>query len=161
MPTNTYTPLATITLTGTDSEIVFSSIPATYRDLIVVMTPIGSGTANDSLYVKFNTSTADFTYVQMYGSGSGSGGSNSGSGGRFTNYNNTIGRVYNAILQVMDYSATDKHKTYLSRFNADDAGVGAFAGRWAQTTAVNSLSIYPGAGSFAIGSTFSLYGVIA
>jgi hypothetical protein len=160
MPTNTYTPLATVTLTGTDSEIVFASIPSTYRDLIVVMTPIGSGTANDSLYLKLNTSTADFSYVQMYGDGSGKG-SNSGSGGRFTNYYNSTGRVYNSVLQVMDYSATDKHKTYLSRFNADNSGVGAFAGRWAQTTAVNSLSIYPGAGSFAIGSTFSLYGVIA
>jgi hypothetical protein len=110
--------------------------------------------------MKFNGSTTDFTTVQMYGNGSATG-SNTGTNGRVSNYFNTTGRVYNFEVDVMDAFASDKHKSYLSRFNADDAGVGAFAGRWAQTTAISGLEIYAGAGNFAIGSTFSLYGIKA
>lgn len=152
--------LANITLQSISSEITFSGIPATYRDLVLVMRPIGSGSANDSLYLKFNGSTSDFTWVQMYGNGS-STGSNTGTSGRITNYFNSTARPYTSLVRLVDYSSTDKHKSYISRFGADDAGVGAFAGRWAQTTAVNSISIYSYAGTFAIGSSFSLYGVVA
>jgi hypothetical protein len=152
--------LATITLGSAASTVTFSSIPATYRDLRIVANVTGTGAILDSDYVKFNTSTADFTTVQMYGNGS-SAGSNTGTSGRVSNYENTVGRPYVWTLDIMDYSATDKHKSYLSRFNADDAGVGAFAGRWAQTTALNAIQIYPATGQYAAGSTFSLYGIVS
>lgn len=157
MATPTYTPIASISLTGTDSEIVFDSIPTdgTYRDLILVLSAIGSGTANGSLYLKFNTSTADFTWVQMYPTDA-----NQGTSGQITNYNSATGVPYTAIVQIMDY-AEAKHTTYISRFSSANAGVGMFLGRWAQTTAVTSVSIYPGAGTFAADSTFSLFGISA
>lgn len=157
-----YTPqyhsLATITLGSSASTVTFGSIPAGYRDLRLVANVSGTGAILDSDYVKFNTSTADFTTVQMYGNGSTTG-SNTGTSGRVSNYENTIGRMYLWVLDIMDYSQTDKHKTYLSRFNADDAGVGAFAGRWAQTAALTAIQVYPATGSYAAGSTFTLFGV--
>jgi hypothetical protein len=70
------------------------------------------------------------------------------------------------IIQVMDYSATDKHKTVLVRANTNAPSVSgvvyASAGRWASTSAVTSLVLLPEVGpNFAIGSTFNLFGVIA
>jgi hypothetical protein len=48
MPTPTYTPLATVTLGTTAASVTFSSIPATYRDLIFVLSGLG-GSANITL----------------------------------------------------------------------------------------------------------------
>jgi hypothetical protein len=70
------------------------------------------------------------------------------------------------IIQVMDYSATDKHKSVLVRANSDapsqNGVVAAVAGRWASTSAVTSVVLLPEVGpNFASGSTFNLFGVIA
>jgi hypothetical protein len=45
MPTPTYIPLATVTLGSADSSVTFSSIPATYRDLILVLNGTRSTTS--------------------------------------------------------------------------------------------------------------------
>ena len=61
---------------------------------------------------------------------------------------------------LLDYSATDKHKTILVRFGSNSDSIAlAAAGRWASTSAITSIRIYRETGSFAIGSTFELYGV--
>jgi hypothetical protein len=153
-----YHALANITVGQPSATITFDSIPAEYRDLRVVANVIGVNAALDSDYVKFNGSTADFTTVQLYGNGS-SASSNTGTSGRVSNYENTVGRPYIWTLDIIDYSQTSKHKTYLSRYNSDDAGLGSFAGRWAQLAAVTTVQIYPGSGAYAAGSTFTLYGV--
>jgi hypothetical protein len=64
-------------------------------------------------------------------------------------------------INIMDYSATDKTKTIISR--ADQAGNGteAFANRWGNTAAVTSVQILTSTGNWAIGSTFTLYGMLA
>ena len=62
----------------------------------------------------------------------------------------------------MDYSATDKHKTMLSRGGSSSFGVGMNAGRWANTSAVTSVLVIGQSGlDFAAGSTFYLYGIEA
>jgi hypothetical protein len=155
--TPTYTPLGTITLASTDSEIVFSSIPATYRDLIIVM---GYKTEADSvLTMRLNgDSGSNYTYVRMYGTGSGSGTSNTSTqtyldweaGDTAAQRNTTVG-------QIMDYAQTDKHKTVLLR--ANQTIVSAYAERWVSLAAVNTITLGCSTSSFSIGSTFSLYGV--
>jgi len=167
MPTNTYTPLATLTLTGGDSEIVFSNIPATYRDLIVVAQFQMSGTSSASRLRLNGDTGANYSGVWATGTGSGSGGSGSESGatgariiGASFGPDNTFGNQL--ILQVMDYSATDKHKTVLSRYSGAATEVQMTASRWANTAAVTSVTIYDVLGqTYQSGSTFSLYGVIA
>jgi len=153
MATPTYTPLATITLASTDSEIVFSSIPATYRDLILVFN--GTGSTNAGYIVNFNSNTTGYTRVGMVG--------DSGGASSFAESNGAWLEVSTnpsmAVLQVMDYSATDKHKTALSRTNVSGTFVMALAGRWANTAAVTSISLYRSAQTFSAGSTFSLFGV--
>ena len=63
------------------------------------------------------------------------------------------------VAQIMDYSATDKHKTVLTR--SDNAGdrVRAYAGRYASTSAITTVSIgITGGATYSIGSTISIYG---
>jgi hypothetical protein len=164
LATPTYTPLANITLGSSAASVTFSSISQAYRDLILVATMPRTDVTDTNSYVRLNSDTgSNYSYVQMFGNGS-AGYSNSASSqttARAFTYQNTTSRQYNGILQLMDYSATDKHKTFLTRYNGDDSGVGAFALRWASTSAVTTLLVYPGSGSYAAGSTFALYGVAA
>jgi hypothetical protein len=170
MPTNTYTPLATITLTSTDSEIVFASIPATYRDLILV-----SSSRNSSQSAPFNQyrirvngdAGANYFLVRMIGDGTGTGSAASGPDTEYTIFFSEPSSASSyavTISQFMDYAQTDKHKTILSRNDAPSQSLtSAYAARWANTAAIHTISIFPppGFGAWAIGSTFSLYGVIA
>jgi hypothetical protein len=159
MPTPTYTPLATVTLAGTASSVTFNNIPATYRDLIFSVEILGlSGnpaTSNGTITIN----GTDGTSVYMYGTSS----SQVSSTSSFMEF--PVGNFRNfAVAQIMDYSATDKHKTILQRMNAPSNAVWAIASRWASTSAVTSVSFNaPDSGSktFNSGSTFSLYGVIA
>jgi hypothetical protein len=157
--TNTYTPLATVTLGGSDSEIVFASIPATYRDLIVVFA--GTSTGTGDVVLSFNSDrTNTYPNVQMFGVGSGSGTSASFTRtGAFVSFASTTQN--NFIAQIMDYSATDKHKTVLSRYNVSSSETSAQAGRWPNNNAITSLAVRQTTNAFATGSTLSLYGVIA
>lgn len=167
MPTNTYTALATITLGSTDSEVVFASIPAGYRDLVFSISILG--TSNDqSCVMQLNSDTgANYSNVRMSGWGASYGSNTSGSTYIFVSGYNygvaTSGAYTIAQGSIMDYSATDKHKSTLirSRSSRDngDTDTTAGAGRWANTAAVTSLKFYLTGGSFAAGSTFSLYGI--
>lgn len=167
MPTNTYTALATVTLGGSDSEIIFSSIPATYRDLILVCSARGTITTFTNVSIRFNSDTgSNYTTVAMYGTGSAAA-SYSETATNITleqiaRSNDTASVFTPIVTQVMDYSATDKHKTVLTRNSSTVSGnVVALASRWANTSAITSITLYPFSGSFATGSTFSLFGVIA
>ena len=158
MPTTTYTPIASVTLSASASEVVFSGLPQSFRDLILVVT--GTATATMTFGVQFNGDTANnYTYVEMTGDGS-SASSSSGSlsqalVGRFTTSQSV------STAQIMDYSATDKQKTVLGRGGASNELVRASASRWANTAAVTSIRVVPLSNSFASGTTFNLFGVIS
>jgi hypothetical protein len=66
-------------------------------------------------------------------------------------------------VQIMDYSATDKHKTLLVRW--DTARTGGFAlaqaTRWANTAAITSIQVLQDSGTISAASRIDLYGVIA
>lgn len=157
MPSSTYTALATITLTSTDTEIIFASIPATYRDLVLVAD--ATSDANSGLYLRFNgISTSTYDTVGAYGNGSSA--ISFSQNLTFTNANFiSSGRGTN-IIQLMDYSATDKHKTVLARASYAGNQAQMAAAGWASTAAINQVSLFMDGGrSFQSGSTFSLYGI--
>lgn len=162
-----YTPLATITLTSTDTEIVFANIPNSYKDLILqgqVRSTRAAGT--EDMFLQLNGDTAsNYSAVFMYGS-SGGYSSLTASGGYMIVATNTAAAnatsgVYSSIYaQIQDASATDKHKTLLTRNGGGNQDqVWATAGRWASTSAISSIRIYYTLGSIASGTTLSLYGV--
>ena len=162
MPTPTYTPIASTTLSSATQTVTFSSIPATYRDLIVIVDC--SATANTGVNgIRLNgDSGANYSQVAMLGNGSSAlSYTSSGNTSIFTETQTSTNRT-NTIINIMDYSATNKHKSLLIRGNNSATGTDAVAARWANTAAVTSLEVRnTGITNFSIGSVFSLYGVIA
>ncbi len=156
MPTATYIALANLTLSSGQQEITFSSIPATYRDLVVVIE--GTSTAGDNaVNFKMNGVTTDMSYVQMIGTGSTtiSNSTTVGSCGAMFTARSMI------VINIMDYAATDKHKTVLSRSSIAAGDVRAFAARWGSTNAMTSFAVYTNNNQFATGTTFALYGIVS
>ena len=157
MPTSTFTALATTTLGASASSVTFSSIPATYRELVIVVN--GSPSTSAYVYAEFNsdTTSANYPFVYMRGNGSTT---DSGTGSKDLSYVFTSA-PFQIQMQIMDYTATDKHSTVLTRDgNAANQTV-ARAMRWANTSAITSVKILVGAGNFNAGTTFSLYGIEA
>lgn len=164
MATPTYTALATTTLGSDSATVTFSSIPATYRDLVLVINgkTTRSGNSND-VRIQVNADTGNnYSYVQMFGDGSSA---LSYSGASQDHYPTTFagtGATASALIHFIDYSATDKHKTFLSRGDSAAWGLAALAGRWANTNAITSIKIYSSVtGDMASGTTFALYGIEA
>jgi len=159
MPTPTYKALATVTLASTATSITFSSIPATYRDLVLVVN--GKATAAASLRIRFNGDTGNnYAWVRMIGEAAGAFSDFSSPANFLDGGNPSTTEGYMSITQFMDYSATDKHKTTLHRINfPNTTHVLTNSGRWANTAAITSIQVYNP--TFSIGSTFSLYGIVS
>ena len=164
MPTPTYTALATVTLGSAASSVTFASIPATYRDLILVVEGTTTALAAARLRVN-NDSGSNYSYVAMYALASGGPTSITGTSQTtlFPNSDeNTASQRFFYTAQIMDYSATDKHKTFLFRDQQKNATtVGASAQRWASTVAINELNVFLNTSTYAAGSTFNLFGISA
>lgn len=163
MPTATYIALANITLNTTDAEIVFANIPNTYRDLVVVIQPIGTSLVGGQLRFNGDTGTNYLTaHLQQDGTSISSASQSGTTALNMANFcifqNGSIWKV-----NIMDYSATDKHKTVLIRgANAQRAeGTEATFGRWTNTNAITSVTIRPNSGSMSSGTTACLYGIVS
>ena len=160
MPTPTYTPLANLTLGSSAASVTFSSISQAYRDLVLVATPIS--TINDGyLALQFNGSSSNYSMVNMEGNGT-------------STYSYTYSQIWvtlnnqnmwttpsTFLINVMDYKQTDKHKTALLKGGTASQSLGASVGRWADTTAITSVTLQATSATFAAGSTFALYGIAA
>jgi hypothetical protein len=152
--------LATITLGSAQSTVTFSSIPATYRDLrlVVDLTPTA---ATYDIYGRFNgDSGSNYSYVEAGGNGSVT------YSGASTLTFHPIGYLTTAAktvieFSVLDYSVTDKHKPGLVRQSTAAEAVAMRATRWANTSAITSLAVIASTSTFASGSVFSLYGILA
>ena len=164
-----YIPIASQTLTAAAASVTFSSIPTTVdgktlRDLVLVVTA-NSTTAAECRVRLNNDSGTNYSWVQM-GSTASAGFSNSGTFDSHPVTPNSflltsVGAVF--IVQIMDYTATDKHKTILSRFSDAQTGqvINAIAGRYASTATITNVIARMVSNNFAAGSTFSLYGIEA
>lgn len=160
----TYNCIATTTLSSA-SNVTFSSISGAYTDLVLVSFA-KSSTSTVTPRIQFNSDTGSnysCTYFIGY------------SGGPLTNRitNDTSIPVANfagsytefspMVISIQNYSNTTTYKTLLSRAANTVSGsdVSAVVGLWRNTNAITSITLQMSSGTFAIGSTFSLYGISA
>jgi hypothetical protein len=131
--------------------------------LILVCSGTSSNGSINSILIRFNAdSGSNYSFVNINGTASGVGRGASTATGALAGL--TISSSINAnISQIMDYSATDKHKIVLARENAlGESYVRASSSRWANTAAITSITCVIDTGAnFNSGSTFSLYGIVA
>jgi hypothetical protein len=160
MPTATYIPLATFTVGTSATSVTFSNIPgiASYRDLVLVSDTVASG--NAGYYIQFNGDTGN-NYSYLYALGDSSSVlSDVQPNIDSVRMGNTSTARGTHRLNIMDYSATDKHKTVLVRSDISNAtGTWMFTNRWASTAAVTSFRIFILSNTLSSGTTFSLYGI--
>jgi len=155
LATPTYTPIASITLGSSASSVTFSSIPQDYRDLVLVIN--GGASAAATIEFQFNGDTTGSNYSQVNMIGDGSSATSSAQSDRNFIYFDSANSI--SILEIMDYSATDKHKTTLTRDNTL-AQVSAKASRYASTTAITSIKFQDAGGAtLDSGTTLALYGI--
>jgi hypothetical protein len=161
-----YTPLANVTLGSSAASVTFSSINQGFRDLVFVA-DMGA-TSSDALALRINGNTANnYTYLWARGNGSTTASNAYSNQAFFTmTAGNGVTNTTRTMLKIdfLDYGVTDKHKSVLARLNngaTTDIGTYMNAMLHSQTTAITSILIYPGSGSFTTGSTFALYGVSA
>jgi hypothetical protein len=162
---STYEPIATYTATGTISNYTFSSIPSTYTDLKLVISPFIS-TGIDDVRIRFNGDTAtNYSAVLVRGSGSATVTAldNNATYIGWLDYANssTTTDMSLSIIDIMSYTNTSVYKTVLSKHGLPAAFVTATVGLWRSTAAINSITIIGGAASITSGSTFTLYGIKA
>jgi hypothetical protein len=153
----TYTLIDSVTLTSSAASVTFSSIPQSYGDLVLAIQS-KSDAGNTTIRFELNGDTgSNYSFVSMLGVNGGlvisSAGPSATVGG-----DNEIESLN--VLQFMDYSATDKHKTILSRQNRTNTA-GSYAVRWANNSAVTQIKMAKNSGLYASGSTLYLYGIEA
>lgn len=153
-----------VTLASAQTSVSFTNIPQIYGDLRLVC-KLGVSSANGGGFM-FNddTTNGNYSWVQMLGNGS-STLSNTGAlaNSRMAispNYNLPTSLSLNFTMDVMDYSATDKHKTMVWRADDSAQNTLTIAGRWASTNPITKIDLSSNVTTWLAGSTFYLYGVL-
>lgn len=162
MPTPTYSLITSNVLNTGTASITFSSLPSTYRDLVLII-KLASGVDGRNTRLQFNSDTGS-NYYRVYGQGN-------GTTLLAATENTTNFRINNSgqdnsifVTHIFDYVATDKEKPLLVRYNQGTGSfpaVGMSAGRWANTSAITSILLNMNADDFPSGSSFYLYGIVS
>ena len=161
---STYTPIATQTLGSSASTVTFSSIPSTYTDLIIIYSGTTTSANKDVRFTVNNDTGTNYSFTYLMG------GNGTATSGRLPNASNfatyqLVGTVSNPatlIINLQNYANTTTYKTAIYRISDAGAEVGAFAGLWRSTSAINRIDFATtGGASFVSGSTFTLYGIAA
>jgi hypothetical protein len=159
---STYEPIATTTLGTAALSITFSSIPATYTDLKLLLTLSAATSASTRLRLNADTGT---NYSQTFIQGDGTTVAN----GRFTsdtkwnllNTGHSTTSPFFINMDIFSYAGST-FKTALHTYNNDNNGTGSveeYVSLWRSTSAITSIEIYRTSINFAIGSTATLYGI--
>ena len=164
---SSYESIASTTLTSTATSVTFSSIPGTFSHLQVRIMMLNATASN--VWTRPNNSTAtSYAGHDLLGDGSNaySGNYTSNNEGIFTGFCPGSASVSTVSIQdILDYTSTNKNKTFRTLTGRDLNGSGAVelrSGLWYATpVAITSLVIYAQSGTFAINSSFALYGVKA
>jgi hypothetical protein len=153
-------PLANLTLGSSASTVTFSSISGSYRDLMLITNITPSG-AMGAILLRANGDTGlNYPTVYMSGNGSTAASGTANPAGFFGAYVTGTSRI-NVSWEILDYIATDKHKTSIGKQYSAAEGVQAFVSRWANTSAITNLTVFADSSTFAAGSSFALYGISA
>ncbi len=167
MPT-TYTLINSNVLTSSAATVTFSSIPATYTDLVVrISARQNAANTQDTLLITTINGATGFSNTWLRGSGSsvislrnlvGTAsyvGQIPGAGGTSNTFDNT--EIYIPSYTV---SQNKPFSTFsVQENNQTEAYMGTTAGLWSNTAAITSITFSANGQSFVSGSSFYLYGI--
>lgn len=161
--------IATQTLGSAAPTVTFSSIPASYTHLKLIISAAnnnGSG-SSEEVGIQFNAdSTNDYNWIiaDFGGTYDGHGNNQSIIWIGFSPSQSSGTNIATIEVDIPFYLLTTLFKGVVSKFTAFDLGAGQVVaglagGQWQQTSAINEIEIFSAGGSdFVVGSSFSLYG---
>jgi len=163
---NTHELIRTITLTGTQANIDFTSIPQTYTDLKMVFSCRSNDTqVNGGNFFYFQFNNTGFTGLSGKYMGSNATSTNTGTSSPygFMVPSDFTANVFSSGEFYMPGYTSSNNKTYAitsaNENNATLTNMNFFGGTWANTAAVTSIKLVPYSGSFVQHTSASLYGI--
>jgi hypothetical protein len=151
-------------LTSAAASITFSSIPATFTDLYLLVSA-RSSTTSDFYRIRPNGSTSNHTGRFLDGDGSSVvSGTSAPIFGRQSKSDMTANTFGSDSWYLPNYTAASAKSISVdvaNENNATENALGINAGLWDDTSAITSIEFHPGAGDFVSGSSFTLYGILA
>jgi hypothetical protein len=166
----TYDKIATQTLASPTATVTFSSIAATYTDIVAILAVRGANSANSggAFYTVNNDTSSLYSGTRLYGNGT------SALSVRDSNqaqnrlgeivWNNAASGVFSACtVNLMNYSNTTTFKSFITRNSSTttDTLIDQFVQLYRSTSAINRIDFNCGSSNWATGSTFTLYGIKA
>jgi hypothetical protein len=168
---NDYESIATVTASGSSATLSFTSIPSTYQHLQIrgIVKSTTSGSSLTGVNLTFNSDgSSSYSRHILYGNGSSA-----------TVYGNTSNAAWSIgaddvptagytnifgahIIDILDYTNTNKNKTVRALTGADVNGAGVVALSstvFIKTAAISSIELNCASGNFASGTTYALYGI--
>lgn len=173
---STYEPIATQTLSSAATTVTFSSISGFYTDLVIICSMQSTSAANtDTRYwLRFNNDSAtNYSTTYLLGNGTSASSTRDSNRSQVDNLTtiSTTPEFTLATYNVLNYSNATTYKTTLQRAgqlnnNTGVGGTGSFMGTavslWRSTAAINRVDVVCAVnGQFAIGSSFTIYGIKA
>jgi len=167
---STYEKIETTTLGSATNSVTFSSISGSYTDLVLISSYRGTTTSGAYQAIRFNgDSGSNYSHTFIYGGQSGDPQGSARNANITHFYGNTTGGSMSTnrtgftqnVLYIMNYSNTVTFKTGILRGGHAETNTDMLVQMWRSTSAITSItSIADGAGNFAAGSTFTLYGIL-
>jgi len=164
---NTYVAIATTTVgSGGAANIEFTSIPATYTDL-VVKTSV-RGTTGGTVYIRFNSDSGNnYSNRGLYGTGatviSFSQSSISYVHGGESNTNSDTSNTFdNRETYIPNYTSSNNKSVStdsVTENNATSVYTMLLAGLWSNSSAISTITLSLSSGNFVQYSTATLYGI--
>jgi hypothetical protein len=165
----TYEPIATTTLGSNASSYVFSNIPQTYTDLVIVLDCRTSDSVGRFVGVLCN-GDASSNYNTAYYGGNGSGTLQGYTGDNLLRLGNAGSNSNRAMItgHIFGYSNTTTYKTSIGRSATNEYAI-FYGSMWRGSNgssfqAITSLTVVCDTTSsnvFLAGSTFTIYGIKA
>jgi len=155
--------IATVSVgSGGSSTITFSSIPQTYTHL--QLRYIAQKTTNGSMYIRFNGDAGtNYTNHSIQGNGSTvSTDAGINANGTDISASDSSGNFAASVVDILDYTDTNKYTTIRQIFGRDYNGSGVIwlkSGLWRNTSAITSITLVPDSTNVVQYSHFALYGI--
>lgn len=169
---NTFVKIASSTAgSGGVASVTFSSIPATYTDLVIKYTARSTYTTfpSDAIDVRltFNGSSSGYSERMLYGTGSAvASAATSGSflnwAGTQTNTAQTANTFSNSEIYIPNYAGSSNKSLSIDAVQENNATASAIrlvGSLWSNSAAITSITLTPDYGNFAQYSSFYLYGI--
>lgn len=159
--------IATVSGTGSNSSVTFSSIPADYQHLQIrwISKSTNAGSYN---WLNFNSDTSSvYANHYLYGDGASTFAGADINSARINLYGSSVtssqaNTFAVHVIDILDYRNTNKFKTVRALGGQDSNGSGVSflsSGLWRSTSAITSITVTANADNFNSNSRFYLYGI--